>query len=365
PLIPITSGGDITSWEIFPSLPSAIELDNFTGIISGIATTIFNESLHTIWANNSIYSGYFNITIISSLLDTDNDGIPDETDLDDDNDGWSDISENDCGNDPLDDDDYPSDSDGDGICDGADPNDDSEIFFSYPFNELDITINSSISLNPYTTGGSVLTWEIYPQLPLNMEFNSDNGLIFGTPVSEFSPTNFTIWANNSQYSATFLLELSASLLDSDNDGFPDETDLDDDDDGWSDIDELNCSSNPLLSTSIPLDADSDNICDNLDDVDDGEIYLTYSSISQNLFVNEPMDVLIATVYGADVREWEISPELPSGLNLDNGSAYRSLSMVGTGSISGSPMFEFPLTTFTVWANNSQYSDYYTLKMTLI
>ena len=356
PLIPITSGGDITSWEIHPSLPSAIELDNSTGIISGMAITIFNQSLHTIWANNSIYSGYFNITIISSLLDTDNDGIPDDTDLDDDDDGWSDIDEDTCLTDTLDEEDMPIDTDGDGICDGADPNDDSEVFFSYPFNELDITVNSSISLNPYTTGGSVLTWEIYPQLPLNMEFNSDNGLIFGTPVSVFLPTNFTIWANNSQYSALFSLELSASLLDSDNDGYPDETDLDDDDDGWSDIDELNCSSNPLLSTSVPLDADSDNICDNLDDVDDGEIYLTYSSVSQNLFVNEPMDVLVATVYGGDIREWEISPELPLGLNLDVGLAYRSLSTVGTGSISGSPMFEFPLTTFTVWANNSQYSD---------
>ncbi|MBT6874743.1 MAG: hypothetical protein HOA28_05900, partial [Euryarchaeota archaeon] len=356
PLIPITSGGDITSWEIYPSLPSAIELDNSTGIISGMATTIFNQSLHTIWANNSIYSGNFNITIISSLLDTDNDGIPDETDLDDDNDGWSDIDEDACLTDTLDEEDMPIDTDGDGICDGADPNDDSEIFFSYPFNELDITVNSSISLNPYTTGGSVMTWEIYPQLPDNMEFNSDNGLIFGAPVSEFIPTNFTIWANNSQYSASFSLELSASLLDSDNDGYPDETDPDDDDDGWSDIDELNCSSNPLLFTSVPLDRDSDNICDNLDDVDDGEIYLTYSSVSQNLFVNEPMDVLVATVYGADVREWEISPELPLGLNLDSGIAYRSLSTVGTGSISGSPMFEFPLTTFTVWANNSQNSD---------
>ena len=94
----------------------------------------------------------------------------------------------------------------------------------------------------------------------------------------------------------------------------------------------------------------------IDDVNDSPIYLTYSSIAQNLFVNEPMDILVATTYGGDVREWEIYPELPEGLYLDKGIAYRSLNSVGTGTISGAPINEFNLSTFTIWANNSQHSD---------
>ena len=356
PLVPFTSGGDITGWEVSPNLPFNIELNSSTGVVSGMATTIFNATTYTIWANNSAYSGLFNLSIISSLLDTDGDGSPDETDLDDDGDGWTDTDEITCLTNPLDLEDLPVDSDGDGICDGADPVNDSEIFFSYPYTVLVITVNSSVSLNPYVTGGDVITWEIYPQLPENLIFNSDNGLINGEAISEFLPTNFTIWANNSQYSSMFIIELASLLLDTDEDGVPDETDIDDDGDGWTDSQEINCSSDPLIASSIPPDSDEDNVCDNLDDVNDAQIYLTYSSLSQNLFVNEPMDYLVATVYGGDVREWEISPELPLGLNLDNGVAYRSLSMVGTGLISGSPMYEFPLTIFTVWANNSQHSD---------
>ena len=69
-----------------------------------------------------------------------------------------------------------------------------------------------------------------------------------------------------------------------------------------------------------------------------------------------MDILVATTYGGDVREWEIYPELPEGLYFDKGTAYRSLNSVGTGTISGAPINEFNLSTFTIWANNSQHSD---------
>ena len=250
----------------------------------------------------------------------------------------------------------PVDSDGDGICDGQDDVNDSEIYLNYIDDIISLIVNQSFTLNPYVYGGDVVTWEISPILPDNMTFDVNVGTIGGMPVSEFPSTNFTIWANNSQYSASSIMEISASLLDTDEDGIPDETDTDDDNDGWSDINEISCLTDTLDAEDMPVDSDGDGICDGQDDVDDSPLYLIYSSTSQNLFVNEPMNILIATVYGGDVREWEISPELPAGLNLDTGISYRSIDMVGTGLISGAPMNEFPLTTFTVWSNNSQYSD---------
>lgn len=47
--------------------------------------------------------------------------------------------------------------------------------------------------------------------------------------------------------------------------------VDDDGDGYSDQDEITCGSDPLDPTSIPVDTDSDGLCDNgVDDDDDGD-----------------------------------------------------------------------------------------------
>ena len=59
--------------------------------------------------------------------------------------------------------------------------------------------------------------------------------------------------------------------DTDGDGLLDIYDSDDDDDRWEDIDELNCMSDPLDATDVPLDFDSDWFCDvrDFDDDNDG------------------------------------------------------------------------------------------------
>ena len=97
----------------------------------------------------SIFENNIGVAISFGGKDTDGDGIydqyddcPDQPGLPafngcPDNDGDGNIDEDACLTDTLDEEDMPIDTDGDGICDGADPNDDSEIFFSYPFNELD------------------------------------------------------------------------------------------------------------------------------------------------------------------------------------------------------------------------------------
>ena len=76
----------------------------------------------------------------------------------------------------------------------------------------------------------------------------------------------------------------AGWEDTDGDGHPNELfppsnsdpalteDLDDDNDGWSDIDEVNCGSDPLNATDFPTDLNGDGICDSLDnDWDDDGI----------------------------------------------------------------------------------------------
>ena len=351
-LVPITSGGSITSWESNVSMPEGILLDGTSGAISGTPTEVFNTTAFTIWANNSAFSASFNLNISSSHLDTDGDGEPDITDSDDDNDGWSDSNETACATNPLDDDDFPADGDGDGVCDSNDLFEDSPIFLAYPYTEELLTTNvTALSRSPIVLGGDVLDWEISPLLPSGLSFSNATGRIYGVTNVTFNATNFTIQASNGQYNDSFTISISASLLDSDGDGDPDETDPDDDNDGWVDESESACLTGVLDPLSYPEDADGDDLCDGLDEVDDSELFLVYSMTSQLLFVNEPIDPLVATSYGGDVRTWEIWPPLPEGLNL-NGALARSGQVNGT--ISGAPMFEFELQIFTVWANNSQY-----------
>ena len=54
--------------------------------------------------------------------------------------------------------------------------------------------------------------------------------------------------------------------DLDGDGISDSEDLDIDGDGWGNDIELNCSTDQLISSSVPSDIDGDLICDLLDSV---------------------------------------------------------------------------------------------------
>ena len=82
----------------------------------------------------------------------------------------------------------------------------------------------------------------------------DDGDGYPDPVDEF-PLDPTEW------------------LDTDGDGLGDNADPDDDNDSWTDIEEtITCGdSNSLLSNSTPLDTDGDQICDQLDSDDDNDL----------------------------------------------------------------------------------------------
>ena len=65
----------------------------------------------------------------NEYLDTDGDGIGNNSDTDDDGDGWSDDIEDQEGSDPLDASDQPIDSDGDGTPNSLDTDDDNDWCF--------------------------------------------------------------------------------------------------------------------------------------------------------------------------------------------------------------------------------------------
>ncbi|WP_437823735.1 Ig-like domain-containing protein [Tenacibaculum mesophilum] len=148
-----------------------------------------------------------------SLLDSDNDGIPDITDIDDDNDGILDTDEGD-GNIDTDEDGIPdsldTDSDNDGVPDVIEGNDDNS----------DGIPDSLPSGNDSDGDG------------LDDTYDTDNG---GTPVD---------------------------IPDNDGDGIPDFQDIDDDNDGINTSDENPGDSDP--TTNDALDTDDNGIPDYLD-----------------------------------------------------------------------------------------------------
>jgi predicted flap endonuclease-1-like 5' DNA nuclease len=164
--------------------------------------------------------------------------------------------------------------------------------------------------------------------------------------------------------------------DTDGDGKPDsivglsETglieDYDDDNDNWSDFDEFECGTDPLDDSKFPADSDEDGICDALDVLED-ILYLpfnlTYPSQNLQLTINQEMDSFLANITGAgDVVTWEISGELPEGLTF-GWSPARDAAF--DGSIRGTPTELMEMTNFTIWANNSAYSQSFEVSLTVI
>ena len=214
-------------WEISPALPDGLNLDTSSGIITGTATEVSENTTYTLWANVSDFGRSDSVALsvmatfgLTVLEDSDGDGMPDELpddydptvgilveDLDDDNDGLLDTEEDALGTDPTN-----PDSDGDGFCDGP-----SDV---------------------YADDGTLVCRGPDPE-PLD----------------------------------------SAVPLDTDGDMFPDEdpdgeggleADTDDDGDGFSDELENNCGSDSLDANDAPADLDGDTICDMLDADIDGD-----------------------------------------------------------------------------------------------
>jgi len=313
----------------------------------------------TIFSNSSLHEDTF-ILQIAVLEDTDMDGEPDQLpgsslileldeDLDDDGDGYSDLLELDCATNPLDNASLPGDLDGDSICDTLDNDIDGDGLFNI------LETNTSVYKPPNDFGTD----------PRNADTDGD-GICDG-PVSPVT-SNCTVGPDAFPNDP-------AAHTDTDGDGFPDELfgnstsipalvlDLDDDGDDWSDLNETACGTDGLDEASVPTDTDSDGICDALDDLLDLPFSLTYPSQSIELTVDQEMITFFPNITGlGEVGTWEISGELPEGLTFGWSPARDALL---DGSIRGTPVDITEMMNFTVWANNSAYSQVFDFSLTVV
>ena len=222
--LPTVVGGDVATWEISGELPAGLSFGwspardaSMDGSIRGTPTEEVPPTTYTIWANNSVSSASFDVTI-SVLKDTDTDGSPDIYDQDDDGDSWSDALEGLCGTDPLNVGDSPSDEDGDGICDA---------------------LSTGPDMTDTDGDGVPDESDVFPNDPAAAFDNDNDGMpddLFG-----FSTSN------------PRLIE-----------------DLDDDNDGWLDTREAECGSDRFDNLSLPIDSDEDGTCDGIDQDRDGD-----------------------------------------------------------------------------------------------
>ena len=109
-----------------------------------------------------------------------------------------------------------------------------------------------------------------------------------------------------------------NAVDTDGDGIPDAQDEDDDGDLWSDLDELNCQSDPLDVNDVPLDFDTDWSCDvrDADDDDDG-----YTDIDETLCGTNPLDEKSVPSDMDNDGVCDIMDEDMDGDGVDNGDDF--------------------------------------------
>ena len=223
-LTPISTGGAISSWTIDPQPSSGLYFDTETGIFAGTPIQTAASVQYLITASNDV--GSISVTVNITVEDL-------EYEL---------------------------------------------------MNGTLMLVNNSI-LHAYPPISEIFSahYEIDPDLPDGLYFDSVNGTIWGTPIEVLQSTIFIVYANNTLFNDTFSVLIEV-VEDTDLDGLPDDLsgfdsfngyieDLDDDDDGFSDIMEVDCISDPLDENSIPNDLDGDGICDALDiDLDGDGLY---------------------------------------------------------------------------------------------
>ena len=304
PVVPTSTGGVPSSWEVSPDLPTGLSLRG-DGAIIGIPFVDSPATDYTIYANNSGGTG-------TEVIE---------------------ITINGTG-----------------------------VFINYPYNTAELAQYSPMmALYPSTSGAAVVSWSIEPTLPSGIFFGTNNGTIWGTPSTLTESTVYTINATGVEDYGISTVTISV-LVDTDLDSIPDVNDDDIDGDGWSNIDETNCQTDEMDENDYPSDIDQDRICDLLDTSDDRAIIVIYMSNSVELANDSAMNSLIPITAGGDIDTWEISPALPLGLEFDGIMPGRSTT--DTGTISGTPTELSAATVYTIWANNTNSGQSGSFQITL-
>jgi hypothetical protein len=237
PLIPQLTGGNAEIWEVYPELPLGI---NFTdGMIWGTPQVNSTRMMYTIWANNT--GGSTNISLNITILE-------------------------------------PS----------------ANIVYD-PVNLILTRGEAMEPVAPEVDGGSIETWGISPELPEGLNFN--NGLISGTPTVNMTITNFIIYGNNSGGSS--VVGISITVLE-----------------------------------PAPT--------------------ITYQTESLVLTRGEEMPSALHAIFGGGaVASFNLQPALPDGLNFTNGTIF------------GTPTVNSTIVQYNISAINNGGSDYFLLNITIV
>ncbi len=157
PNAPSHGGGAVISYSVSPSLPAGLSLSTSTGVVSGTPTAITASATYTVTATNSGGSA----TATLSLAVTD---LP------------------------------PT-----------------NLVYSAP--TASYTVGTTIAPNLAThDGGAVVSFNVFPSLPLGLSFNSTTGSVTGTPLASAATTVYTVTAANSGGNATANLSLTVNDL---------------------------------------------------------------------------------------------------------------------------------------------------------
>jgi hypothetical protein len=309
PAIPNLSQGMPSSWEIEPSLPFGLTMEN--GTISGTPLVNTTEIVYTVWANHSGGSASATITL------TVNEPLP--------------------------------------------------IIGFTPDNITLMRYELMVNATSISDGGFVETWSISPDLPDGLIFA--NGTVSGTPLVNMTKTIFTITATNTGGSVNTsltitVLEPPANLSIEMNEFVLTR--------GEGELNfTINNSGGYVASwevePTLPLGVSLvDGVVHGTPMVN--STMITYTvwanntggniTIQFNLTVLEPVAIIeypiavvelvngVSTGYivplstGGQPASWSIEPDLPEGMELINGL------------IIGTPKTNLSETVFTVWANNT-------------
>ena len=236
-------------------LPNGVTYDQATKTVSGTPNVTDwgpNEETRTfeipVVVTNPDGSKVTKTIEIIVQRDTDGDGDPDVTDPDDDNDGVTDIEENAKGSNPKDANSRPA-----AVITPIAPttisNPTQSIVEGNPI--------ANIVITPGNSGATVTVDE--SKLPNGVTYDQATKTISGTPdVNDWGPNEETrtfeisvVVTNPDGSKVTKTVEITLQR-DTDRDGDPDVTDLDDDNDGVTDVEEIAKGSNPKDANSKPV-----------------------------------------------------------------------------------------------------------------
>ena len=236
-------------------LPNGVTYDQATKTVSGTPNVTDwgpNEETRTfeipVVVTNPDGSKVTKTVEITIQRDTDRDGTPDVTDPDDDNDGVTDIEENAKGSNPKDANSRPA-----AVITPIAPttisNPTQSIVEGNPI--------ANIVITPGNSGATVTVDE--SKLPNGVTYDQATKTISGTPdVNDWGPNEETrtfeisvVVTNPDGSKVTKTVEITLQR-DTDRDGDPDVTDLDDDNDGVTDVEEISKGSNPKDANSKPV-----------------------------------------------------------------------------------------------------------------